>query len=54
MNYTRLLLICLSVGGAVISARSEDASDESAKPNIILMFADDQAKESMGYTGVGA
>jgi len=51
MNYTRLFLICMSVCGVALSARSEDASNRPTKPNIILMFADDQAKESMGYTG---
>ena len=36
-----MLLICLGLCGAAISAASEDALNKPAKPNIVLIMADD-------------
>jgi arylsulfatase A-like enzyme len=53
MNYTRLFLICLSVCGAAISARSADASKESTKPNILVLIADDASLDFGCYGNKG-
>lgn len=42
MSYTRVLLLCLSICfGAEVSAAAEDALIKPAKPNVVLIMADD-------------
>jgi len=53
MNYTRLFLICLSVCGAAISAWSEEALNESTKPNILVLIADDAGMDFGCYGNDG-
>ena len=53
MNFTRLLLLCLSLCGAAISARSADASKESTKPNILVLIADDASMDFGCYGNKG-
>ena len=43
-------ILGLAIGAATLMPSAARAA-EQRRPNIILMFADDQAKESMGYTG---
>ena len=43
-------ILGLSIGTATLMPTALHAA-EQRRPNIIFMFADDQAKESMGYTG---
>ena len=41
MSYSRTLLICLSLCAVAVSAASEDALLRPAKPNIVMIMADD-------------
>ncbi len=43
-------ILGLAIGAAMFMPSAARAV-EQRRPNIIFMFADDQAKESMGYTG---
>ena len=49
----RILLICMSVCGAAISARAEDASNASTKPNILVLIADDAGMDFGCYGNDG-
>ena len=53
MSYTKLFLVCLSVCGGAISARSADASKESTKPNILVLIADDASLDFGCYGNKG-
>jgi len=41
MNYMRLLIGCLSLCGSTLPAWSEEASNESTRPNILFIVSDD-------------
>ncbi len=41
MSYTRMFLICMSLCGAAISADSDEALNESTKPNVLFITSDD-------------
>jgi hypothetical protein len=43
-------ILVLAIGAATLMPSAARAAKQR-RPNIILMFADDQARESMGYTG---
>ena len=43
-------ILGLAIGAAMLMPSAARAA-EQRRPNIIFMFADDQVKESMGYTG---
>ena len=45
MSYTRIFLICMSLCGAATSADSEEALNESTKPNILMLMADDASMD---------
>lgn len=53
MSYTRIFLICMSLCGAAISARSEEALNESTKPNILVLIADDASMDFGCYGNDG-
>ena len=53
MSSTRIFLICLSLCGTAISARSEDALNESTKPNILVLIADDAGMDFGCYANDG-
>ena len=53
MSYTRTFLICMSLCGAAISAWSEEALNESTKPNILVLIADDASMDFGCYGNKG-
>ena len=53
MSYTRIFLICMSLCGAAISARSAEALNESTKPNILVLIADDASMDFGCYGNAG-
>ena len=53
VSYTRIFLICMSLCGAANPTWSEEALNESTKPNILVLIADDASMDFGCYGNKG-